>query len=73
MFKVEKGVRKMRYEDRLKIEIEELESLLLELSNFKTLNQFYACIDGKLDGKKKVRKLLAKAREELGHVPYVHI
>ena len=61
------------YEDKLKIEINELENLLLDLSNCETLNQFYACIDGKLDAKKKIRDILVDIRKNGGQIPVVNI
>lgn len=63
----------MRYEDKIKIEINELENLLLDLSNCKTINQFYACIDGKLDAKKKLKNILIDMRKNGGQIPTVNI
>lgn len=56
------------YEEKLTVEIDELESLLLELSNFENINQFYACIDGRLDGKKKIKNMLIENRKKGGQL-----
>lgn len=63
----------MRYEDKIKIEINELENLLLDLSNCETLKQFYDCIDAKLDAKKKLKNILIDMRKNGGQIPTVNI
>ena len=63
----------MRYEDKLKVEINELENLLLDLSNCETLSQFYNCIDGKIKAKKEIKKILVEMRENGSQIPIVHI
>lgn len=63
----------MRYEDKIKIEINELENLLLDLSNCETLKQFYDCIDAKLKAKKEIKDMLVDMRKNGGQIPTVNI
>lgn len=60
---------RIRYEDKLTVEIDTLESLLLDLSNCDSIREFYSCIDGRLDGKKNVRKVLVESRKNGGQIP----
>lgn len=56
----------MLYEHKVRIEIDELESLLLDLSNCETLAQIYNEIDGRLKAKKEILTLLDKMRKQGG-------
>lgn len=56
----------MLYEHKIGIEIDELESLLLDLSNCETLAQIYNEIDGRLKAKKEIIKTIKQIRKEGG-------
>ena len=56
----------MLYEHKIMIEIDELESLLPDLSNCETLAQIYNEIDGRLKAKKEIIKTIKQMRKEGG-------
>lgn len=56
----------MLYEHKIRIEIDELESLLLDLSNCETLDQIYNEIDARLKAKKEIIKTIKQMRKEGG-------
>ena len=56
----------MLYEHKIGIEIDELESLLLDLSNCETLAQIYNEIDSRLKAKKEILTLLKNIHKQGG-------
>lgn len=56
----------MLYEHKIGIEIDELESLLLDLSNCETLAQIYNEIDGRLKAKKEIIKTIKQIYKDGG-------
>lgn len=56
----------MLYEHKVGIEIDELESLLLDICECQTLAQIYNEIDGRLRAKKEILILLDKMRKQGG-------
>lgn len=56
----------MLYEHKIMIEIDELESLLLDLSNCETLTEIYNEIDSRLKAKKEIIKTIKQIRKEAG-------
>ena len=59
----------VRYEDKLTIEIKTLESFLLDLSDCDSIEEVYSCINGRIDGKESVKKVLVEHRKNGGYIP----
>lgn len=56
----------MLYEHKIGIEIDELESLLLDICECQTLAQIYNEIDNRLRAKKEIIKTIKQIRKEGG-------